>query len=148
MTGKKTNCEKMWQYPGRKLNWRFFFPSPRGPLNGITIFLEETPCSLLNRKQGFRGTCSLHLQGRSVNSAEFLETLVSMYQTTRRHKTKVLYFCIHCHVKKKSKYPVHLNFIFPVSLILFDESLNYESSVYGYVIFSNFFFHLSEKFLP
>jgi len=90
--GTKTNCKKMWQYPGRKLDWRFIFPSPRGPLNWITIFWEETQCSLLNKKQGFPGICSLHLQGRSVNWAEFLETLVSMYQTTRHHMTKVLYF--------------------------------------------------------
>lgn len=80
-----------------------FFPFPRGSLNGITIFWDETPCSLLNMKQGFRLICSLHLQGRSVNSVEFLETLVSMYQTTRRHKTKILYFCIRRHLKVKSK---------------------------------------------
>jgi len=101
--GTKTNCKKMWQYPGRKLDCRFFFPSPRGPLNGTTIFWEETPCSLLNRKQGFRGICSLHLQSRSVNSAELLETLVSMYQTTRRHMTNFLYFFIRRHMKVKSK---------------------------------------------
>jgi hypothetical protein len=78
LEGTKRICKKMWQFPGRKLGGRFFFPSPRGPLKGITVFGDETPCSLLSRKQGFCGICSLHLEGRSVNSAEFLETLVSM----------------------------------------------------------------------
>jgi hypothetical protein len=38
----------------------------------ITVFWDMTPCSFVTRYQRFGGTCSS-------------ETLVSVYQTTRRH---------------------------------------------------------------
>jgi len=122
--GTKTNCKKMWQFPGRKLDGRFFFHFPLWTLK-LNYFWrggDETPCSLLNRRQSFWGICSLHLQGRSVNSLEFLETLVSMYQTTRRHITEVLYFYIHHHVKVKSKIngasPCRLHGLAPLNLCI------------------------------
>jgi hypothetical protein len=50
----------------------------------ITVFRDNTPCSLADWHQGFRGAYCLHLQGSAEDGrSRFLLTLVHIYKNTR-----------------------------------------------------------------
>jgi hypothetical protein len=72
----------------------YSYSQPRGTeiLSKMAVFWVVAPCSLVEVHQSFRGPCCLHQQGGLIvlmmEAAITSETLVNLYQTTRRYNPK------------------------------------------------------------
>jgi hypothetical protein len=53
----------------------------------MAVFWVVEPCSLVEVYQRFRGVCCLHHQ-LTMEAARTSETLVNLYQTTRRYNSE------------------------------------------------------------